>query len=347
MIRSVVVLAVLAALVAWVLMAPTLASEKELIHVSYDSTREAYGVINRMFADQERAAGRSVAVRQSHGGSSKQARAVLDGLPAHVVSLALGADLLPLQHVGLVADSPEALSVPCTSTVVMVVRGGNPRGIRDWDDLARPDVRVIIANPRTSGGARWGFLALWGHAASLAADEPASLRRPRAAVAVLAGNEKARRFVRAVFGNVPVLDTSTRAASATFAMRGIGDALVAWEAEAWNLIDENGAERFKIIYPSRSILAEPPVALVRRADDDPGGRALAESYVRFLSSPAAQRVFALFRFRPTDPHTARLFADDLPPLPMFTIDEFGGWETAQRTYFGGGGVFDSLDLAGR
>jgi sulfate transport system substrate-binding protein len=306
----------------------------QLLNVSYDPTREFYADFNAAFARHRVAAGAPpVEVRQSHGGSGKQARAVLDGLEADVVTLALAHDVDVLARAGLLQagwqDSLPHRSAPYTSTIVFVVRKGNPKKIRGWEDLVRKGVAVIAPNPKTSGGARWGYLAAWG----------AALRRG-------GGDErKAREYVAALYANVPVLDTGARGASTTFAERGVGDVLLAWENEALLLADEIGKGRFDIVVPKVSILAEPPVAVVDRYADKHGTRALAREYLEYLYSEEGQEIAARHHYRPRSAKAASRNAAELPRLELFTVDEvFGGWEKAQRTHFAEGAIFDQISV---
>jgi len=302
----------------------------ELLNVSYDPTRELYREVNAAFAvEWQRRSGQRVSIRQSHGGSGKQARSVIDGLAADVVTLALGYDIDEIARRGLIAlDWRKRLpngSAPYTSTIVFVVRKGNPKGIRDWSDLARPGVQVITPNPKTSGGARWNYLAAWGYA----------LRQPGGSEA------RAREFVAALYRNVPVLDTGARGATMTFVERGIGDVLIAWENEALLAQDELGRGRFEIVYPSVSIRAEPPVALVDANVDRRGTRTVAQAYLKFLYTPAAQAMIARHHYRPVDAAAAR--DARLPAVRLFTVDEiFGGWDRAQKVHFDDGGTFDAI-----
>jgi sulfate transport system substrate-binding protein len=304
-----------------------------LLNVSYDPTRELYQQINKAFAAAwQQRTGQSLSIKQSHGGSGRQARSVIDGLEADVVTLALAYDIDEIAAKGrlLPADWQKRLpnnSAPYTSTIVLLVRKGNPKQIRDWPDLARPGVAVITPNPKTSGGARWNYLAAWGHA----------LRQP-------GGNEQAaREFVSSVYRNVPVLDSGARGSTTTFVERGIGDVFISWENEALLALKELGPDRFEIIYPSQSILAEPPVALVDRVVDKRGTRAAALAYLEFLYAPAAQEIIATHYFRPIDKAAAQKHAKQFPPLKLFTIDElFGGWTRAQPLHFADGGVFDQI-----
>ena len=305
----------------------------ELLNVSYDPTRELYQDINKAFAAAlKQRTGQAVAVRQSHGGSGKQARSVIDGLAADVVTLALAYDIDEVASRGklLPADWQKRLpynSSPYTSTIVFLVRKGNPKNIRDWNDLVRPGVSIITPNPKTSGGARWNYLAAWGYA----------LRQP-------SGNaDKAREFVTQLFRNAPVLDTGARGALTTFAERGIGDVFISWENEALLSIKELGPDKFEIVVPSLSILAEPPVALVDRNVDRKGTRTVAQAYLEFLYTPEAQELIARHYYRPTDKAVAQKYAKQFPAVKLFTIDEmFGGWAKAQATHFADGGVFDQI-----
>jgi sulfate transport system substrate-binding protein len=304
-----------------------------LLNVSYDPTRELYTDVNAAFAKQwEAKHGTKLVIKQSHGGSGKQARAVIDGLDADVVTLALAYDVdmlhdkAQLLPAGWQSRLPNNSS-PYTSTIVFVVRKGNPKGIRDWEDLLRSDVAVITPNPKTSGGARWNYLAAWGYA----------LRKSN-------GDEaKAQAFVSNLFKNVPVLDSGARGATTTFAERGIGDVLIGWENEALLLTDEVGKDKFEIIVPSVSILAEPPVALVDRNVDRKGTRAAAEAYLQFLYSEEGQELAARHHFRPRSQAAAAKYASHFPTVSLFTIDElFGGWKQAQKKHFDDGGAFDRL-----
>jgi sulfate/thiosulfate transport system substrate-binding protein len=304
-----------------------------LLNVSYDPTRELYADINAAFARQwETRTGVKPTVQQSHGGSGKQARAVIDGLEADVVTLALAYDIDMLHDKAqlLPADWQQRLpdqSTPYTSTIVFVVRKGNPQGIHDWADLIKPGVSVITPNPKTSGGARWNYLAAWGQA----------LRAPEGSEA------KAREYIRALFKNVPVLDSGARGATTTFAERSIGDVLIAWENEAYLLTAEVGPERFEIVVPSTSILAEPPVALVDKNVDRKGTRALAEAYLRYLYTDEAQELAAKHHYRPRSAAIATRHAGQFAPVKLFTIqDVAGGWKQAQRQHFEDGGSFDQL-----
>ncbi len=310
-----------------------LAKDITLLNVSYDPTRELYVDFNKSFAAQWKAkTGDTVSVKQSHGGSGKQARSVIDGLDADVVTLALAYDIDEIAERAKVlpADWQKRLkhnSSPYTSSYIFLVRKGNPKGIKNWDDLIKPGVSVITANPKTSGGARWGYLAAYGFA----------LKQP-------GGNDaKAREFVGKLFGNVPVLDSGARGSTVTFAERGIGDVLLAWENEAHLSLKEFGADKFDIVYPPISILAEPPVAVVDKVVDKKGTRAVAQAYLDHLYSPEGQEIAARNFYRPIDATVAAKYTKQFPKLNLFTIDEvFGGWAKAQKTHFADGGVFDQI-----
>jgi sulfate transport system substrate-binding protein len=304
-----------------------------LLNVSYDPTRELYQQVNAAFALHWKAkTGDTVAVKASHGGSGKQARSVIDGLEADVVTLALAYDIdeIAARAKLLPADWQQRLpqrSTPYTSTYVFLVRKGNPKGIRDWGDLVKPGTAVITANPKTSGGARWGYLAAYGYA----------LRQPGGSDAA------ARDFIARLYRNVPVLDSGARGSTVTFAERKIGDVLLAWENEAHLALQEFGAGQFEIVYPSTSIRAEPPVAVVDKVADKHGTRAVAQAYLEFLYTPQAQEIAARNFYRPTDAQVAARHADKFPKIALFTIDEvFGGWANAQKTHFADGGVFDQV-----
>ncbi|MBX6323705.1 MAG: sulfate ABC transporter substrate-binding protein [Rhodospirillaceae bacterium] len=325
--------------IAAVLLAATLpagaarAAQVSLLNVSYDPTRELYQDYNAAFAAYWKSrTGDDVAVRMSHGGSGKQARAVIDGLEADVVSLALAYDIDAIaDHAGLVDPGWQARlpdnSAPYTSTIVFLVRKGNPKGIQDWADLVKPGVQVITPNPKTSGGARWNYLAAWGYA----------LRQPGGS------EEQALKFVTALFRNVPVLDTGARGATTTFVERGIGDVLIAWENEALLAIKEVGADKVELVVPSVSILAEPPVAVVDAVADRHGTRAVAEAYLEYLYSPEGQEIAGRNFYRPRSPEAAAKFAAQFPKVETFTVDEvFGGWRKAQQTHFADGGLFDRI-----
>ena len=315
------------------------AKDLTLLNVSYDPTRELYQDFNAAFVKYwQGKTGQKLIVQQSHGGSGKQARAVIDGLEADVVTLALAYDIDAIAEKSklLPSDWQKRLpnnSAPYTSTIVFLVRKGNPKAIKDWDDLINPDLSVITPNPKTSGGARWNYLAAWGSA----------LRKNH-------GDEnKAREFVAALFKNVPVLDTGARGATTTFVQRSIGDVLIAWENEAFLAMKELGkAGEFQMVAPSASILAEPSVTWVDKVVDRHGTRAVAEAYVRYLYTPEGQEIAAKHYYRPRLEAVAQKHADQLPRLSLFTIDEvFGGWQKAQKVHFVDGGVFDQIQRAKR
>jgi sulfate/thiosulfate transport system substrate-binding protein len=308
------------------------AADVNLLNVSYDPTRELYQDFNKEFAAQWKArSGDNVTVKQSHGGSGKQARSVIDGLNADVVTLALAYDIDEIAAHGLLAqDWQKRLphnSSPFTSTIVFLVRKGNPKGIKDWGDLVKPGVGVISPNPKTSGGARWNYLAAWGYA----------LKQP-------GGNEaSAKEFVTKLLRNVPVLDSGARGATTTFVERGIGDVLIAWENEAILAIKELGPDKFEVIAPTISILAEPPVAVVDKVVDKRGTRKVAEAYVEYLYSDKGQEIGAKNYYRPTSEKVAKKYAAQFPKVKLFTIDEvFGGWTKAQKAHFADGGSFDQI-----
>jgi sulfate/thiosulfate-binding protein len=308
-----------------------IAAEVRLLNVSYDPTRELYQELNRAFAAQWKAkTGEDVVVQQSHGGSGKQARAVIDGLEADVVTLALASDVDALANAGLIAiDWQRRLpndSAPFTSTIVFLVRKGNPKRIRDWGDLVRPGLQVVTPNPKTSGGARWNYLAAWAWAKKQPGGSDAT----------------AREFVRRLFAQVPVLDTGARGSTNTFVQRGIGDVLLAWENEAYLAVNELGRDRLDFVVPSLSIRAEPPVAWVDKVVDKKRTRPVAEAYLRFLYTPEAQEVAARHYYRPTDPKVAARHLAQFPLLRLVTIQDFGGWVAAQKTHFADGGSFDQI-----
>ena len=313
------------------------AQDTTILNVSYDPTRELYQAINASFiASYKQKTGRTVAINQSHGGSGKQARAVIDGLEADVVTLALAYDVDAVQESGLILPGWQKRlpqnSSPYTSTVVFVVRKGNPKGIRDWPDLLKPGLAVITANPKTSGGARWNYLAAWGYAQRLPGGDEA----------------KARAFVTELYKRVPVLDSGARGSTTTFVQRGIGDVLLAWENEAILAVNELGKEKLEIVAPSVSILAEPPVAVVDRVVDKKGTRAVAQAYLEYLYTPEGQEIAARHFYRPRLPAVAAKYAAQFPKLKLFTIDEaFGGWTKAQQTHFADGGLFDAIYQPGR
>ncbi len=309
------------------------AAQITLLNVSYDPTRELYEAVNAQFAkDWKAKTGDDVTIEQSHGGSGKQARAVIDGLEGDVVTLGLAGDidaivaqagLLPPNWQSRLPDN----SCPYTSTIVLLVRKGNPKHIKDWDDLVKPGVAVITANPKASGGARWNFLAAWGYALKQNAGD----------------ERKAAAFVGALYKNVPVLDSGARGSTTTFAEREIGDVLIAWENEARMALKQFGADNFEVVYPSLSIVAEPPVAWLDKVDQRHGTAVISKAYLEFLYTPAAQEIAAQNFFRPRDQAVAAKYASQFPRVPMLTIDsDFGGWKTAQPKFFGDGGVFDKI-----
>ena len=308
-----------------------------LLNVSYDPTRELYEEVNAAFRKRWEPSHGPLTINQSHGGSGKQARAVIDGLEADVVTLALSGDIDAIAaHGGLLPANWQARlprnSSPYTSTIVFVVRKGNPKKIRDWDDLVKPGVAVITPNPRTSGGARWNYLAALGYA----------LKRPGGSEA------SAREFLARILRNVPVFDAGARGATTTFGERGLGDVLIAWENEAFLLTKKAGREKFEIVVPSTSIVAEPPVALVDKNVDKHGTRGVAKAYLEFLYTEEAQAIAARHRYRPGDAKIAAGHAADFPRLTLFTIDEvFGGWRKAQKAHFDDGGTFDLITQPGR
>ncbi|HKT72472.1 MAG TPA: sulfate ABC transporter substrate-binding protein [Steroidobacteraceae bacterium] len=308
------------------------ASEVTLLNVSYDPTRELYVDYNAVFSKYWKAkTGQDVKINQSHGGSGKQARSVIDGLSADVVTLALAADidaiatqgkLLPINWASRLPDN----STPYFSTIVFLVRKGNPRHIQDWGDLIKPGVSVITPNPKTSGGARWNYLAAWGWA----------LKQPGGSDAT------AKTFVRQLYKNVPVLDTGARGSTTTFAQRGIGDVLIAWENEAILAVKELGADKVEIVAPTVSVLAEPPVAVVDKVVLRRGTREVAQAYLQYLYSKEGQEVVARNGYRPRDQAVAARYSRQYPKINLVTIADFGGWAKAQPTHFGDGGIFDQI-----
>jgi sulfate/thiosulfate-binding protein len=320
------------------LVAPALqAAEVSLLNVSYDPTRELYQDVNAAFAKQWKAkTGDDVKVKQSHGGSGKQARSVIDGLEADVVTLALGYDIDAIgERKILAADWQKRLphnAAPYTSTIVFLVRKGNPKGIKDWNDLVKPGVSVITPNPKTSGGARWNHLAAWGYA----------LKQP-------GGNEaSAKEFLGKLYKNVPVLDSGARGATTTFVERGIGDVLIAWENEAILAIKELGPDKVEIVAPTVSILAEPPVAVVDKNVDKHGTRKVAEAYLQFLYTDEGQEIIAKNYYRPATEKAATKYAAQFPKVKLFTLaDVAGTWGQAQKAHFADGGVFDQIYQPGK
>jgi len=324
--------ATLAAATLAVAAAGAWAKDVTLLNVSYDPTRELYQDFNKAFAAHWKArTGDNVTIKQSHGGSGKQARSVIDGLDADVVTLALAYDIdeIAAKAKLLSPDWQKHLkhnSAPYTSTIVFLVRKGNPKGIKDWDDLVKPGVAVITPNPKTSGGARWNYLAAWGYAQKKYGSEA-----------------KAKEFVGKILANVPVLDSGARGATTTFVERGVGDVLLAWENEALLALKELGPDKFDIVAPSLSILAEPPVAVVDKVVDRKGTRAVAQAYLEYLYSPEGQDIAGQNYYRPIDPKAAAKYAGQFPKVTLFTIDQvFGGWAKAQQTHFADGGTFDQI-----
>ncbi|MGN6367458.1 MAG: sulfate ABC transporter substrate-binding protein [Phycisphaerae bacterium] len=309
------------------------AADIALYNVSYDPTRELYKEINAAFRTAyQRDTGDTVTIKQSHGGSGKQARSVIDGAPADVVTLALAADIDNIARKSqlLPADWQSRLplhSTPYTSTIVFLVRKGNPKGIHDWNDLLKPGVRVIAPDPRSSGGARWAYLAAWGQALKANNND----------------ESKARAYVAELYHHVPVLDSGARAATVTFAQRGQGDVLLSWENEAYLAVKEFGADNFAIVTPAVSILAEPPVAVVEKNAEKDGVTKAAEAYVKFLYTPEAQEIIARNFYRPRDTDVAARHEKEFPKVELFTVDDlFGGWSRVQATHFADGGIFDQI-----
>ena len=322
----------LAALVAGVLSLPALAQSVNLLNVSYDPTRELYVDYNKAFAKHwKEKSGQDVSVKQSHGGSGKQARSVIDGIDADVVTLALGGDIDAIVKNGgaIKPDWQKRLphnSAPYTSTIVLLVKKGNPKGIKDWDDLVKPGVQVITPNPKTSGGARWNYLAAWEFA-----------KRK------YGGDAQAKEFVGKLFKNVPVLDTGARGSTITFVQRGVGDVLLAWENEAFLALKEFGADKFEIVVPSISILAEPSVAVVDKNVDKKGTRAAAEEYLKYLYSDEGQEIAGRNYYRPTGDKAKAKYESQFPKLTLVTIDSaFGGWGKADKDHFADGASFDQI-----
>jgi len=306
-------------------------ADKTILNVSYDPTRELYQEFNGAFAKYwEQKAKERVTIKQSHGGSGKQARSVIDGLEADVVTLALANDINAISEKGklLPADWQTRLpqnSTPYTSTIIFLVRKGNPKGIKDWNDLARPGVAVITPNPKTSGGAQWNYLAAWEFGKRYF------------------GEAKAKEFVADIYKNVPVLDSGARASTTTFVERGVGDVFISWENEAFLAIKELGAGKFEIVVPSLSILAEPSVAVVDKVVDKKGTREVAEAYLQYLYSDEGQEIAAKNFYRPTNAKVAAKYANKFPSIKLFKIDEaFGGWKNAYKVHFADGGTFDQI-----
>lgn len=317
--------------VASFLASAALAADINLLNVSYDPTRELYVEFNKAFANAYRKeTGKSVEIKQSHGGSGSQARSVIDGLQADVVTLALAYDIDAIAGKGLTsADWQKRLpqnSSPYTSTIVFLVRKGNPKGIRDWDDLLKPGVAVITPNPKTSGGARWNYLAAWGFA-----------QKKYGSV------DRAKDFIGKLYQQVPVLDTGARGATVTFVERGVGDVLLAWENEAYLALKEFGPEKFEIVAPPLSILAEPPVAIVDKVADKKGTRNVADAYLQYWYTKEGQEIAARNFYRPRDSEIAKKHENSFAKVELFTIDDvFGGWTKAQKEHFADGGVFDQI-----
>jgi sulfate/thiosulfate-binding protein len=308
------------------------AGDVTLLNVSYDPTRELYQQVNAAFtADFKAKTGDAVTIKQSHGGSSKQARAIIDGLEADVATLGIASDIDALHDNGdlLPADWQSRLpgdSTPYTSTIVLLVRKGNPKAIKDWPDLVKPGVVVITPNPKTSAGARWNFLAAYAYAFNANANDDA----------------KAREWIARLYKNVPVLDSGARGATLTFAQRNLGDVLIAWENEAHLALKEFGADKFEVVSASLSVLAQPPVAVIDKNVKKHGTEKAAEAYLRFLYTPQAQEIIAQNHYRPVDPAVAARHAAEFPKVELVTIQQFGGWKAAQPKFFGDGGVFDQI-----
>jgi sulfate/thiosulfate-binding protein len=316
------------ALTAALLSASAQAAEVSLLNVSYDPTRELYQQVNEAFAKVwKEKTGDTLTIQQSHGGSGKQARSVIDGLEADVVTLALAYDIDAIAKQGLIDPKWQGRlannSAPYTSTIVFLVRKGNPKGLKDWSDLTKEGVQVITPNPKTSGGARWNYLAAWGYA--------------------LKNNLDPKDFVGKLYRNVPVLDSGARASTVTFTERGVGDVLLAWENEAYLAVKDLGPDKFDIVNPSTSILAEPSVAVVDKVAEKRGTKEVAEAYLQFLYTPEGQELAAKNFYRPRDAAVAAKFKDKFPELALFTVDDvFGGWKSAQETHFAEGGLFDQI-----
>ncbi len=322
---------VLPAIAALLVAGSAYAADVTLLNVSYDPTRELYVDFNKAFAAAyQKESGKSVEIKQSHGGSGSQARAVIDGLQADVVTLALAYDIDAIANKKLLAADwqsklPQNAS-PYTSTIVFLVRKGNPKGIKDWDDLVKSGVSVVTPNPKTSGGARWNYLAAWGYAEQK-----------------FGSVDKAKKFVGDLFANVPVLDTGARGSTVTFVERGVGDVLLAWENEAFLAQREFGKDKFEIVAPPRSILAEPPIAIVDAVADKKGTRSVADAYLKYWYTKEGQEIAARNSYRPRDPEIAKKYEMSFPKIELFTIDQaFGGWAKAQKEHFAEGGMFDQI-----
>jgi sulfate transport system substrate-binding protein len=322
----------IAILLASSVFALPISAQGKLLNVSFDPTREFYEEYNKLFAQHWKATtGQDVVIHQSHGGSGAQARAVIDGLEADVVTLALAYDIDAIADKGLIDSNWETKlpnrSVPFTSTIVFLVRHGNPKGIKDWNDLIKPGVQVITPNPKTSGGARWNYLAAWGYALRTSGNDEA----------------KAREYMKKLYGNVPVLDTGARGSTTTFVQRGIGDVLVGWESDALLSLKDADPGKFELIVPSASIVAETPVAVVEKVAQKHGTEKLARAYLEYLYSPEAQDLAAKYFYRPTVKSVAAKYASQFPKVNTFTIDQgAGGWRNAQVKHFADGGYFDQI-----
>ena len=326
------------------------AQERSLLNVSYDPTRELYKEFNDAFAaNWQQTKGEKLQVRMSHGGAGKQARAVIDGLEADVVTLALAYDIDAISSEAqlIPADWQSRLpnaSSPYTSTIVFLVRKGNPEGIRDWNDLLRPGIEIITPNPKTSGGARWNYLAAWGYSLKRDLGDLSKINDPQYAEEVAKAQTNARAFVTELLKKVPVLDTGARGSTTTFVQRGIGDVFLAWENEAFLAVEELGPDKFEIVVPSVSILAQPPVTIIDKVVDRRGTRELAQAYLEYLYAPEGQRLAAKHFYRPLSPeHADPADLSRFPELELFTIDDvFGGWQKAQAEHFNDGGTFDQV-----
>jgi sulfate/thiosulfate transport system substrate-binding protein len=332
-VKKTVTMLAAALLIAAAVLPAGAAGETTLLNVSYDPTRELYTDYNAAFAKYwQKKSGEKVTIKQSHGGSGKQARSVIDGLEADVVTLALAYDIDAIAEKGLIKPGWQKElphnSAPYTSTIVFLVRKGNPKKIKNWDDLVKPGVSVITPNPKTSGGARWNYLAAWAFA----------LHQP-------GGNEaKAKEFVTKLFKNVPVLDSGARGSTNTFVQRGLGDVLLAWENEAFLAINELGPDKFEVVTPSESILAEPPVTVIDKVVDKRGTRKVAEEYLKYLYTDEGQKIAAKHYYRPIN----KKIPTKLAKVKLYTIDQaFGGWQKAQKTHFSDGGVFDQITGAAK
>ena len=317
--------------VASVLSSPAFA-DREILNVSYDPTRELYKEFNEVFIKHwKEETGETISIKQSHGGAGKQARAIIDGLEGDVATLALAYDLDAIsEKTGIIQPDWQSRlpnnAAPYTSTIVLLVRAGNPKGIKDWDDLVKPGVEVITPNPKTSGGARWNYLAAWAFAKNK-----------------YGSDAKAQEFVTKLYRNVPVMDSGARGSTTTFVQRGIGDVFLSWENEAFLAINELGKDKFEIIVPSVSILAEPPVTVLDKNADKHGTRDIAEAYLKFLYTPQGQELAGKHYYRPTDPKVAKKYAGKFPKVNLVAVDEeFGGWQKAQKTHFNDGGIFDQI-----